>query len=97
MRILTTIILALVLAACGGDDDGGGSGADAAAECSGADPLPFMCPCTIMDVDPCDEAAGETCFAFNDKGPHCTRECEGDDDCEAPSTGCSGMGVCKAP
>lgn len=100
MRILRmmTMVAALALGgACGGDDDGGGSGADASAECTGADPLPFMCPCTVMDVDPCDPANAGQCFEFNDKGPHCTHECETDDDCEAPSTGCNGMGVCKAP
>jgi hypothetical protein len=101
MNHMRTMIVAVALAlggaaGCGGDDDGGGSGADAAPECTAADPTPFMCPCDTAD-DTCDTAIGGSCFDFNDKGPHCTHECTGAEDCEAPSTGCNGMGVCKAP
>jgi hypothetical protein len=40
---------------------------------------------------------GLVCFNFNAKGKICTDTCAGDDACEAPSTGCNNMGVCKAP
>jgi hypothetical protein len=58
----------------------------------GAPLLPFM--------DPCDDDAQcvtGLCHPFNAKGPHCTKPCNGDDDCPAPSTGCNNMGICKAP
>ena len=95
------LALLLPLAACGGDDGGdgtGGGGADAGAECQVAEgePLPFMCPCDVAD-DQCDSAGGEMCFGFNNKGPHCTRACQGDEDCPAPSGGCGNMGVCRPP
>ena len=102
--LLALFLLPLAaLPACGGDDDGdgggdGGSGADAGAECAvtGDEPIPFMCPCDVAD-DQCDTEAGDMCFNFNAKGPHCTRSCSGPADCPAPSGGCNNMGVCKAP
>jgi hypothetical protein len=94
--------LALVAAACGGDGgDGGGSRdagppADARPECivSEDDPILYMCPCEIAD-DRCE--AGEMCFGFNNKGPHCTHGCSGESDCPAPSGGCGNMNVCRPP
>jgi hypothetical protein len=56
--------------------------------------IPFMAECPLGQHDRCETGL---CFDFNMKGPHCTHECETDDDCEEPSTGCNGMGVCKAP
>lgn len=59
----------------------------------------YLQPCDVSD-DQCDSTMNLTCFAFNNKGPHCTHTCvqdQADDDCEAPSPGCSGMGVCKVP
>ncbi len=35
------------------------------------------------------------CFSFNAYGPHCSHSCSKITDCEAPSPGCSNMGVCK--
>ena len=35
------------------------------------------------------------CFDFSSKGPHCTIDCPASGSCPSPSTGCSGMGVCK--
>jgi hypothetical protein len=110
LALLVLFLSPLALApACGGDDDGGGGGggggggdaapaADAGSECevTGDDPLPFMCPCEVAD-DRCDTTAGDMCFNFNAKGPHCTRACSSPTDCPAPSGGCNNMGVCKAP
>ena len=53
-----------------------------------------MAECPLGDNAACSSGL---CFEFNSKGPHCTHACTLDTDCEAPSPGCSGMGVCKAP
>lgn len=53
---------------------------------------PFMSPCETNE-----ECTTGLCFAFNAKGPHCSKTCRVTSDCEAPSTGCSLMGVCKVP
>lgn len=54
----------------------------------------FMSPC-----DPCDtsECSSGLCFNFAAKGSRCTTPCSNPNDCPLPSTGCSNMGVCKAP
>ena len=96
--VLPALLLAALLVACGGDDDGAAA-FDAAPDprCPvGADPIAFMCTCDLAD-DNCDIGAGEYCFDFNEKGPHCTKACEGPEDCPEPSNDCNGMGVCKAP
>lgn len=54
--------------------------------------IPFMGPC---EKD--EQCTTGLCFSFNAKGPHCSKPCTGAGDCEAPSTGCSGMSVCKVP
>ncbi|HWL84564.1 MAG TPA: hypothetical protein VNO21_02110 [Polyangiaceae bacterium] len=54
--------------------------------------LALMQPC---DRD--DQCETGLCFPFNAKGPHCSKRCKSDTDCPSPSTGCSNMGVCKAP
>lgn len=59
----------------------------------------YLMPCVTAN-DMCDSTMDLVCFAFNNKGPHCTHSCvqdQADDDCEAPSPGCNGMGVCKVP
>jgi len=93
-------LIAALFTACGGDDDGVVPGFDAAADprcvVDVGDPIPFMCPCEVAD-DQCDTAAGDMCFMFNERGPHCTHACDGAEDCPAPSNDCNGMGVCKAP
>ena len=58
--------------------------------------LPFLAECDPSN-DLCDSSEGLQCFSFNNKGPHCTHECSAPTDCEAPSPGCNGMGVCKVP
>jgi hypothetical protein len=99
MRFVAALVFALSVAlsaaACSssgsGDDD---SGDDTAAAADAGTPLPFMSECVLGMDDQCDTGL---CFDFNTKGPHCTHECTVDTDCEDPSPGCNGMGVCKAP
>lgn len=55
----------------------------------------FMDPCPSGMDSEC--MTGLVCFNFQMKGPHCTHACTTAADCPAPSPGCSGMGVCKAP
>ena len=74
-------------AACA--DDLGPGAPDAAAAAGG---LPFLAACTSNA-----ECASGLCFNFNAKGLHCTHSCQSATDCEAPSPGCNGMNVCKAP
>lgn len=73
---------------------GAGVLVDAAAADAGAKeaaaPGTFLSPCT--DSAQC---ATKLCFSFNAFGPHCTHPCANDDDCEAPSPGCSNNKVCK--
>ncbi len=93
-------------AACSSDDDGPTPAPDADqtipdADLTVPDALPgevlgYMSPCDVAD-DKCDTANDLLCFGFNNNGPHCTHACEGPDDCEAPSRGCGGMGVCSPP
>lgn len=90
MRYLFAILTALALAACGAESDNT-PGPDAGA--SSGD-IAFMESCSPA-ADQC--ADGLVCFSYNMKGPHCTHACAEDTDCEAPSPGCNGMGVCKAP
>lgn len=103
--LFTALTVAFLLATgCTSDDTptpdaGGGGGADAGASAD-ADPaspdaaglLPFMSMCENNE-----DCESNLCFNFNAKGPHCTHACTVDADCEAPSPGCSGMGVCKTP
>ncbi len=87
-RVVLALLLAFVFA-CSDDPapspDAGPGGS-----------IGYLQPCAIAD-DLCDTSMDLSCFAFNMKGPHCTHSCAGDDNCEAPSPGCSGMGVCKVP
>lgn len=99
--VLWSLALALLLVGgCSASDDGGEiSGPDAStapAADAGDGPLPFMSPCDL-DNDQCDAEAGDMCFSFNMKGPHCTRACETAAECPEPSPGCNNKGVCKAP
>lgn len=105
--LVARVVLALPLLlgiACS-DDDPAPPSADAAAALD-ADPnqpdampgaaIGYLQPCdTALDL--CDQTMNLQCFPFNNKGPHCTHSCAVDGDCEAPSTGCSGMNVCKVP
>jgi hypothetical protein len=63
----------------------------AGADASGL--LPFMARCT--DNGQC---ASGLCHPYPARGASfCTIPCTRDGDCPAPSPGCNGMGVCKAP
>lgn len=44
-----------------------------------------------------DQCDTELCHVFQAKGMFCSQPCEGPEDCPAPSSGCNGMGICKAP
>lgn len=83
----------LLSVACAGDEAPLAPAADADITTPA---LEFMTPCDVAD-DRCDMESEHFCFAFNDKGPHCTHACVAPEDCEAPSTGCNNRGVCKAP
>ena len=95
-----SLLALLSLTACEPTDDGDVDMPDGAA--AGVDAAPgtpglagYLEPCPGGSDSECEE--GLTCFPFNMKGPHCTHSCTVPSDCEAPSTGCSGMGVCKVP
>lgn len=79
--------MALAVPACSGSGGGAQDGPDAA-----VGDLPFMSEC----VDDSDCQTG-LCFSFNVKGDFCTHACDMDFECEDPSPGCNGKGVCKAP
>jgi hypothetical protein len=73
--------------------------AGAAPDAAGADAadavaakLGFMSPCE-KDIE-CETGL---CFVFNAKGPRCSKSCQNDSDCPAPSPGCNLQGICKAP
>lgn len=69
------------------------SGLDAGGDAEAAPPkLALYAPCA---EDPQCESG--LCYAFNAKGPRCSKACSGADDCPAPSPGCNGKGICKAP
>ena len=74
--------------------------------------LAYMAVCTEAGVPACDPSACEPncdsgtapdsaspdfCFDFPNRGHYCTHACTNGDQCPSPSTGCNGMGVCKAP
>jgi hypothetical protein len=54
--------------------------------------LGFLEVCTSND-----QCASGLCHDFPSKGMFCTITCMSNGDCPQPSTGCNGMGVCKAP
>ena len=68
----------------GAASDDGGDGASAK--------LPFMSPC---EKD--EQCETGLCFVFNAKGPRCSKGCQVDSECPAPSTGCNLQGICKSP
>jgi hypothetical protein len=102
LRLTLLLALALAPAACSSEvDDGGSPAPDAGSSAGAADagestPLPFLAECDPGN-DQCDSSEGLLCFSFNNKGPHCTHSCSVPADCESPSPGCNGMGMCKAP
>ena len=85
--------LLFALAACAGDPapsptvDAGAPDIDA-----GAAQVDFMGECTSNE-----QCTTGLCFHYNMGPSLCTHSCTTDADCEPPSPGCSGMGVCKRP
>jgi hypothetical protein len=92
------LLAGLLCTACGGDDDAPAIDAAPDPRCivGEGEPIPFMCPCDTAD-DMCDQASGDMCFEYNEKGARCTHACDGPEDCPEPSNDCNNMGVCKAP
>ncbi|MBP9087878.1 MAG: hypothetical protein KBG15_17285 [Kofleriaceae bacterium] len=79
--------------ACGSDKTPSPDAAPTIDGPAGAAPK-YMTSCTIGGTA-CESPY--TCYDFNSKGPHCSKTCSVATDCPAPSTGCSGMGICKVP
>jgi len=90
---IIAVALSFGAIACGIEDDGDTTPRPDASV-SGSGTIPFMASCHPADDQCLDHLV---CFEFNRKGPHCTHACTDDDQCEAPSPGCNGKGVCKAP
>lgn len=88
------VVVLLAVGACGGekDDTSSPDAMPAVTPDSGTAAGAFMSEC--QENTDCDT---NLCFHYNAKGPHCTHECERDEDCEEPSPGCNNKGVCKAP
>jgi hypothetical protein len=64
----------------------------------GATNLPYMATCFVVGTPgDCNPMNGDECFNFPNRGMYCTHPCTTNTDCALPSTGCNGMGVCKAP
>jgi len=106
--LLLTSLFCLSTACTIGDDDGDDTSTPDAMVASDSDAststsdggndaaLQFLDECEPAN-DTCDSTLGLICFSFNNKGPRCTHDCTVASDCESPSPGCNGMGVCKAP
>lgn len=86
--VVMLLSLPLWLVACG--EEGGDTGADAAPMCMGT--LELYSTCT--ESTECDSCL---CYTYNQGAMICSKACELDTDCPAPSTGCNNMGVCKRP
>lgn len=93
-RVLLAAAMALAACACTGGHNGPPA-PDANFETldAGLGTKAFMEACA--STEQC--MTGLICFNFNAKGMFCTHDCTAAADCAAPSTGCNGMGVCKAP
>ena len=106
MRIvfITMVVLGAALASAGCNGDGDTADAAPVADAAAADagdgdgggPLGFMEECDLAE-DLCDDSLELFCWDYPSKGPHCTHSCEGPEECEDPSPGCSPQGVCRAP
>ena len=95
MKLIAALVLAFALSACTTGDTGPDPdpAVDAGVnEADAGDLLPFMAECTSDDQ--CETGL---CFLYNMGGQLCTHACTVDADCEAPSPGCNGMGICKRP
>jgi tungstate transport system substrate-binding protein len=94
----------LQLVMSGGNFDGGSStdaaptangSDDAAVVCMTGSSVAYLCPC-LLPGGQGDCATGLVCFNFPNYGARCTHTCSMNGDCASPSSGCNGMGVCKA-
>jgi hypothetical protein len=94
LAAVTLLSLLLCAPACGGGNDGSASipDADPLAPDVEVGSLPYLAECNPSYSEECETGL---CFNFNAHGAHCSMPCTTADDCPAPSSGCSGMGVCK--
>lgn len=99
MKLIAALVLALALSACVTGDPGPDpdpepqNAVDAGPDQPDAgDLLPFMAECTADEQ--CETGL---CFTYNMGPSLCSHSCTTDDDCEDPSPGCNGMGICKRP
>jgi hypothetical protein len=93
LPLLSVLLLMLAGGACGGGDDSAAiPDADPLAPDVEVGSLSFLSTCDTNHPEECESGL---CFNFNTHGPHCTMACSSPAECPAPSSGCSGMGVCK--
>ncbi len=102
MRLLSRLLLIVLLstgAACsGGEDDSDRNDEDVTTPM--VDASPSMCQGDLAYMESCtsnDECSTCLCFTYGMGEMRCSKECETNADCPAPSPGCSGKGVCKRP
>jgi hypothetical protein len=74
----------------GDRDDGGDAGPPPIDASPDAHDLPFGAEC--LDNAQC---ASGICYDYRVKGQFCTKFCNTNADCPAPSNQCNGMGVCR--
>lgn len=112
-RLFFFAICFILVTACGGTGgdsvsrDAGGSADDAGlnGDGGGCAPAPdaggpAAAAATMSFMESCRQHAeckSGLCFNFNGRSARCTTPCNSACQCNAPSTGCSNMGVCKAP
>lgn len=84
--VLFALLACLSFSGCSDDGDDGGT-VDAA---TGSLELYATC-----NAGP--ECMSGLCHMYGNGEKRCTKTCQVNSDCPAPSTGCSGMGVCKRP
>jgi hypothetical protein len=92
VKYLLAAAFALGLVACTSGGNGPDPDPDPGVDAGAGGDLPFMAECTADDQ--CETGL---CFQYNEGPQLCTHECTSALQCEAPSPGCNGMGVCKRP
>ena len=101
LRILVLCVAGFALATgCGsGDDDPQVDAAQAIDAAAGQPDAATSCGVTAL-YEVCSDngdCSSCLCHTFGTAGPLCSKTCSRDEDCEAPSTGCNNMGICKRP
>jgi hypothetical protein len=83
-------------AACGANDTFGPCVCSSEGGAGEGGTVPYMALCMVVG-NPGDCAPPDQCFNYPNRGKYCTHACTMASDCAPPSSGCNGMGVCKAP